>query len=532
MKAICVLYGGDLKPQAFEALPNGKSAFSMAAEVSLRFPGVEKTVLLCNEEASKNEIVNSADFSYVEKVCSPSPLWTKKSLLEEITRLAAGYTFVYFAWADCPLLDSELAASLAIRHTRYAADYSYSDGLPYGFAPELLSASTAGILSVIAKDDETPVSRDALFSVIQKDINSFDIETEISSVDLREHRLCLAADNKRNFKLLSNLMQAGLSSSTDAENVIGKNLHLLRTLPAFYNIQIVSDCPQTCALCPWPKYRAKSGSAIMAKNDFTKLLDKIEDFSGDAVISLSLWGEPALHPEKIALMQEVLSRRSLSLLIETSGIGWKEEELKTLSDLASNAALRINGFSPISWIVSLDAYDPERYKEVRGAGFAEAKNTAKKLFELFPSSTYVQALRVSGFEDDIEKFYRYWKDEGLPPEVNQAIKKDGSHIIIQKYDHFSGALPDLSTSDLRPLKRLPCWHIQRDMNILVDGTVPCCREDLGALEGNASMQILGNALTGFLSDIWKNGQELYREHCACEYSSICANCDEYYTYNF
>jgi len=512
MKALSVLYGGRLGTEK--------------ASVTF-FPGAEKTVFF-GIEGEGRELPPGVD-----AVLRPS--WTKKSLLEAIALVSAGYDFVYFAWADCPLLDPALASALARRHLRYAAEYSYADGWPYGFAPELLSPGTAGILAKIIGDDDGPVERDALFSVIQKDINAFDIETEISPVDLRHFRLGFTTDSKRNRLLLSRFMEAGVKTASDAETAITEKPELLRTLPAFFNIQVTAACPQACSYCPWPE-RGGTGQDCMPKAAFAVLLDKIADFAGDAVISLSLWGEAALHPDKIELAEMVLSRPSLSLIIETSGIGWKPEELKALAGAASRAAPRVNHQAPLSWIVSLDAHDPQRYKEIRGPGFSEARACAKMLLELFPLSAYVQAVRVKGFEDDIEQFYRYWKSEEAPG------RKDGSHIIIQKYDDFAGALPKLQASDLSPVKRRPCWHIQRDMNILLDGSVPCCREDLAAIgkpgagrtgtNENGDKPLWGNALSEDLGLIWERGAAVYKEHCACEYKGICADCDEYYTYNF
>jgi spiro-SPASM protein len=184
--------------------------------------------------------------------------------------------------------------------------------------------------------------------------------------------------------------------------------------------------------------------------------------------------------------------------------------------------------APLSWIVSLDAHDPERYREIRGPGFSEARSAAKTLLSLFPRDAYVQAVRVRDFEDDIENFYRSWKVE---PEVPAAGRKDGSHIIIQKYDDFAGALPKMQAAGLSPVKRRPCWHILRDMNILLDGSVPCCREDLGALKGEGG-KAWGNVFTEDLAVIWERGAALYLEHCKDGYSGVCGQCDEYYTYNF
>jgi spiro-SPASM protein len=264
----------------------------------------------------------------------------------------------------------------------------------------------------------------------------------------------------------------------------------------------------------------------MDKASFGALLDKIAAFSSDAVIDLSLWGELSLHPDKMELIRMALAKPELSLVIETSGLGWKASEFEELAALAAKAPARKNPVlpgAPLSWIVSLDTADPERYKEARGPGYAEAMDSAKKLLCLFPGHAYVQAVRVKGFEDDIEKFYRYWK-EAVPG-------KSQSHIIIQKYDDYCGALPKLQASDLSPVKRLPCWHLMRDMVILIDGTVPVCKEDSAAL-GDAGGRTLGNAFNDPFEEIWKKGEALYLDHGALKYPGPCAECDEYYTYNF
>jgi len=232
MKALCVLYGGRLEPEAFgKALPGGKSAFSMALDAAGSFPGVQKTMFFGTEGMDYPGLSPN-----IETILMPS--WTRKNLLEELSKASAAYDLTYFAWADCPLLDPALAGALVERHLRFHAEYSYADGWPYGFAPEILTPGTAGILAKIAEGDNGPVERDTLFYVIQKDINAFDIETEISPVDLRPYRLSLSADNKRNLLLLSRLMEAGLRSASEAEKYICEKPQLLRTLPAFFAIAI------------------------------------------------------------------------------------------------------------------------------------------------------------------------------------------------------------------------------------------------------------------------------------------------------
>jgi spiro-SPASM protein len=524
MNALTVLFAAHAAPQAFEPAFSGNSAFGLALEGARRFPGTKKLVLLGREGA------DYPDPGEAEWVLRPQ--WTVKDFLSELSRLSRAFDLCYVAWADCPLLDAALAGAIKERHLRYAAEYSYADGWPYGFAPELLSPETPGILARIlenAGEEGGPVERDSLFTVIRRDINAFDIETEISPVDLRQYRLSLAADSRRSLLLLRGLMAAGLKDAAGAADLIAGKPELLRGLPNFFALQVSAACPQSCSICPWPAYRdggrgnpPAAGGPFMEEEAFGTILDKITDFTEDGVIDLSLWGELALHPRKTALIRGVLERPGLSLIIESSGLGWKREELETLAEEARRAPKRLNRMAPVSWIISLDAQDPARYREVRGPGYAEAAECARTLFGLFPGDSYVQAVRIRGFEEDIEGFYRYW----------QGIAPGTEYIIIQKYDHFCGALPRLSASDLSPVIRRPCWHLQRDMNILLDGTVPFCREDLGCLEGKAALGVLGNVFTGDIETLWARGEALYREQTRKQYRDICGDCDEYYTYNY
>jgi spiro-SPASM protein len=500
MNGLAVLYGGSLNQTAFENVLAEKSAFECTQEKAALLPEVRKSIVLTDEPTAPECALESV----VRNV------WTKRILLETLAAVSKGFDFLYFVWADCPLLDPALAAALAKRHCAYRADYSFADGYPQGFAPEILSATTAERLLKLAFDDG-PVERDALFSVLQKDINAFDIETEIAPVDFRSFRLLFAADSKRNLLLIRRFVEAGFSTAADVGRFVAETPALLRTLPAFYPIQVAAPCPQSCAICPYPA-EARTEKNYMPPERFEQTLDKIEAFSGDAVIDLSLWGELSLHPQKIGLIGAVLARSALSLVIETSGIGWKADELVLLANTAGAAAARENRMPPLSWIVSLDAFDAKRYREVRGAGMVEALETVKTLAGLFPN-TYVQAVRVSGAEDDIEQFYRYWKSAGIK-------------VIIQKYDDFCGLLPARRVSDLSPLERRPCWHLMRDMPVLIDGRVPYCRED--ALKG----AVLGNVFSEDLAAMWARGDALYQKHCAGAYPELCTVCDEYYTYNF
>ncbi|MDR2467386.1 MAG: spiro-SPASM protein [Spirochaetaceae bacterium] len=516
MDAIAVLFGGALRESAFEELESGKNAFGLTLECAAALDNVSKVVLLVNEDFDEGRIPGFIE--HIELIKKPA--WTTKSFFETLSAAAADFDFIYYAWADTPLLDGGLAAALVARMNRFAAEYAYADGWPDGLAPELLLPSTIAFLARLNGDAELPIERQTVFNVLQKDINSFDIETEIAPVDLRNHRLNLAADSKRNLLLIKRLRNAPWSDYRCAEKVLGEKPSLLRTLPAFFPVMVASRCPQRCSFCPYDGSTERPVEFMALKN-FESVLDKIVGFAGDGVIDLSLWGEFALHPEKEQLIEAVLARRELSLIIETCGLGWDAPLLDRLASSASTAAARENGMAPLSWIVSLDAAAPSRYRTLHGEGFEEATALVTTLLRLFPGAVYVQAIRVRDAEDDIEQFYRFWTEAG-------------AKVIIQKYDDFCGMCAQLRAGDISPIIRNPCWHLMRDMPILIDGTVAACRTaSLGVMSSEKGMiQALGNIFTEEPGVIWERGTERYHEHCEGRWTTLCGQCDEYYTYNF
>ena len=495
MKNIAFINGIDLRPPALRPLVEGKSAFARALEFGTSLPGVVETVVCLSRPvelpAGCRSVVRSS--------------WTVTDLLSEMSAAAEGHEAVFYHYADCPFLDAELAARMHANHVRYWADYTFADGYPYGVTPEIFTREAVNRLRGMA-DAGGELRRDSLFTVVKKDINSFDIETEISPYDMRLLRLSLTADSERNYLLLSRIAAAGIRDAQGACTFLRENQEAHRTLPAFFPIQIVERCPQACTYCPYPlaggDILTKTGS--MPVESFSLLVKKIAGFAGDAVIDISLWGEPSLHPRIQDIIGAALDEPGIDLVIETSGIGWEPGIF---------SRIKAGREKQPRWIVSLDASNEASYRKLRGEGFAEATRTAEELLGLFPGRTWVQAVRMKENDEDLDVFFRAWK-----------ARTD--NVIIQKYDAFSRMLPDRLVADLSPLKRFPCWHLKRDMAILLDGTVPLCREDI-----RASVK-LGNALKDDLSAVWESARGIHRSHLSGEYPGICASCDEYYTYNF
>jgi spiro-SPASM protein len=517
MKLAAFIYAGSLTPFALEPIAKGGSAYERALSFAKGLPGLE-SLTVAEGKLALPELCPSRAGLRFERIRRED--WSLELLLAAMEKAGEGADALLFAWADEPFLDPGLAAKMLEDFRRYRAEYGFADGYPVGLAAEILAPSVLpAVRKLAAGQDAAPeIRRDSLFTTIQRDINAFDIETDISPLDLRELRLELACDTKRDRLLVERLAGAGVADATSALELIPARMDLLRTLPAFVQVQVASGCPQACKLCPYPLF---GGDILSLRRDmergrFAALLDQVVELCGDAVIDISLWGEPAMHADIGGIIDEVLARPGLSLIVETSGLGW---DGRLVGALAARAAGRID------WVVSLDAWSPELYAELRGEGYEEAIAFAERLVGLFPGCAHVQMVRALENEAELEAFWRGWKK-----------RLDG--VIVQKYSRQAGLLPERKVSDLSPLSRRPCWHLKRDLSVLVDGTVPLCRDfshgDI--ILGNA-FEAKGGRPAG-LAAAWEAGAAYHDRHIAAcreggseSFPAPCEACDEYYTYN-
>jgi spiro-SPASM protein len=520
MKNLAVANALALNAHALEAIPPGESALKRVGRYARELPGVDRTVLLLpgGDSAPQGAEADAKELGFQIQILKGNSIG---ELLRTLQSLADGYDNLFYFFADCPLLDLSLSTRMLDSHGKYYADYTFADGYPYGLSPEILKPAVLAPLLALASKTESEGAeagafaaeaesiraqdRGALFELIKKDINAFDIETELSPVDLRMLRAELCADRKRNLMLVERVVEAGAEDGQAVCRLLEERPEILRTLPAFFTVQIVAGCPQLCSYCPYPRFGIEE-TGMKGQMDlkvFAGLLDQIQAFCEDATLSVSLWGEPAYHSAFADLAAAVQAKR-FRLIVETSGIGWQEGVFSRIAK---------KNLPGLDWIVSIDSRDAEEYRSLRGEGFEEAHRTVETLQSLFPGCVYPQAVRMNENEEGLENFYRYWKNQG-------------GKVIVQKYDPFCGFLPDRRVTDLSPLKRFPCWHLKRDVAVLMDGSVCLCREDL------KGEHVLGNIAKQSLEEIWAAGDRFYRDHLQERYPELCKKCDEYYSFNF
>ena len=420
---------------------------------------------------------------------------------------------LWWFWADAPLISPTISKEVSRLYGEHRADFAFADGYPKGISPEILFLPRLTSLRQLARMHGQAANRDGLFEVIQKDINSFHIETHISEGDHRQRRLELHGEYRRTHLLVRRLAEPILASESartwsdeDFESTFEESRISQRSIPAHLYLQINARCPHACSYCPYPQINPGhlTDSRLMKLDRIRQLVDSLVEFMPEGTISLSPLGEPGLHPEILPIIRYLDEESPYEVLVETTGVGWQTETVNSLCERPPTKT---------KFVIGLDTNDPERYKRLGKTNMEEAQNLARGLLGAMPDKVYVQTVRVQGAEEDMLDFYRDW--EKITP-----------NIIIQKFDSYAGLLPDQKVVDLQPVSRFPCWHLKRQLTVLVDGTLVRCKEDI------QSKHAVGNVFSDPIAALWEKLEPVYDAHRAGSYPDECGTCDEYYTFAF
>ena len=492
---------------------------------------------------SAKELCLSAAKSFGFEVRTISGCTTIGELLEELDKICreSQSDSLIFSYADCLFLNKSLTLGLLDTHKDYKAEYTFAEGYPEGFAPEVLDKGTLAILNELAKTSaketgDQKISRHSIMDIIKTDINSFEVETVLAPVDWRLFRFAFDCRKKENFIACQKLYEEfskdisaeeGFANADPVElsKAAAKNPGILKTIPAFYNLQLAQKCQGKCSYCPYPAalkqkegLEAATATKIMDFNKVCTLIEQIAQYSAEAVVGLSAWGECFNHPDLLKIIDKILSFEGLSVFIEADGCSIPENFALELSKIVNAAAERTNGWQKVMLVISMDGFTAQTCANLRGSDFNLEKSVeaVKKLQEAIPDCVYPQFVRMNANEAELENFFRYWKEK------TNASK---GNFIIQKFNSFAGLLKNEEPADLSPLERNICWHLRRDLTILYNGDVPLCHSRL--LD-----DIKGNVFEEGIPAVWEKLNDELKNHIDQNYCEKCGGCDEFYTFNF
>jgi len=431
----------------------------------------------------------------------------------QILEKYSDYENYLFADLSSPFLEVTLGIEMVERNNEEISHYTYGEHYPKGIAPEVLSLEALKILHKVASGNNKPLDNEAIFDLMGIDINSYDVEIVVSAEDFRRYRLDFRAiklENRRLIEKFAQQFKADISSLSYEEltQLILENPNLLRTVPGFVEIDLSENCNLSCSYCPREAMglKGEDNSVFMDMPHILQLGNQLQELSPDAVVSFSPFSEPLLHPQIKEIVTAFVDR-GFKVIIETNGSLLTSELIKFFSDF---------DFEKLVVIVSLDHLNQKEYLEYKGSDyFEQVIDSIKELLALKNRNSFIQILNMEGLSDKLDEFYEFWHDYR-------------DNILPIKYNDFAGKLPSKNGADLSPLTRHSCWHLQRDIQIRLDGSVGHCKQDL-FLDKRA-----GNVFDEGLAKVWNKLGDFYDDHVVDSTKEFapCKDCDEWYTYNF
>ncbi len=415
---------------------------------------------------------------------------------------------------DSPFFDHEILKEMLDVHVKYLAEFTFSENLPEGFACEIISHE---LINQVPDIDEKTLP---LGKVIRANINKFDVELFYKEPDIRNKRISFRLNNKRDRRIMENLcnIKKTIPQYSEIKSLIESNPETLFISPSYLELELTGKCSLDCIFC-YRKALSSPGHGNMEVGAFNKILEGMHDFSLPYTLCFTGSGEPMEHPGFYSFMETALKEDLVEqLVIETNGI-LADSNFKSFMSKTENSRIKI--------IVNNNGIDKESYQKYHGTdAFDLVLKNIISLKELnsMEERVYIQIMKINetdefSNENDIksylDKYYDFWEGQKIP-------------IILQKQNTYFGRIPDRKYSDLSPVKRTPCWHLQRDLYILSDGTVSFCKQDI---DGSYPC---GSIKTMTLKEIWdKQGQYFIDNYNKCFTDEPdCRNCDEWYTFNF
>ncbi|OHD65397.1 MAG: hypothetical protein A2176_15700 [Spirochaetes bacterium RBG_13_51_14] len=403
--------------------------------------------------------------------------------------------------ADSPFLDVSVIKEMIELHLKYLAEFTYSENLPPGFSCEIVSKD---LISAIPDFSEKTLP---LQQVIKSNINKFDIEIYYKDPDIRDTRISFLSGSPRDRRIMEHIYRLlnAVPAYEEARHVIEQNPEVLYVSPSYLEIELTGRCDLDCLFCYRNTLSPMHGD--MDPGIFKRIIEQMRHFGLPYTVCFGGSGEPLMHANFYEILAAATDEPLIqTIVIETNGIYADANYRSVIMDAGPK----------IKTIVNINGMNADTYAKIHGRDYFErVRQNALDLREAAGDRLYIQIMKIKDTEPYLDAYYDFWEKHSIP-------------IILQKQNTFLGRIADRRYSDLSPLDRIPCWHLQRDLYITADGSVSFCKQDVN---GDVSR---GNIIDGTLVDIWKTKKPDFISEYKKNYPTRpdCRSCDEWYTFNF
>lgn len=501
-------------PYTSHVISNGSSALSrtihLAYNVDITFNN--KIILRINTDESSMPLHLREEFTVVDLENSTSAFI--EYLFSQMSDETDSSEHICITWADNLLQYAPLYKKIWDMHITYHAHYTYAEGYPRGVSPFFVSRKCVQLMRGIIHNTEDrstqqyihTLSRESLFSVMEMNINEFDIEMCLAKQDMRDLRMSLTGDTRRNFVIGKQLLENKLENPDEIYEMYYTSPQLFRGPPCYVYFQITNTIvPRSYVPLQINEgLEIASEEACISVDTFKVYVQKIVDFTPETTLCLGYNGEVLSHPHFCDIL-EIACKTCKEVYIETTGRGWRAH--------AEHSAWTQPWATHVTWIVSMDSNNPHTYQLIHNTDMDEVSSFIDFLISKVDSEKiFVEAVRMPENEDDLESFMTYWTDKGV-------------HPIIKKYNDYCTSLPDKKVVDMSPIKRFACHHLARDLTVLLNGKITMCAQAM------RPSHIVADLETQSMEEIWQANDVRFVDHVNNKFEDICGTCDEYYTVN-
>lgn len=255
--------------------------------------------------------------------------------------------------------------------------------------------------------------------------------------------------------------------------------YIVEDFPIHLDLETITTCNLKCFMCFQsfdPPKRMKMESEL-----FKKVIDEGVK-TGLCSIKTQYRGEPLLDKRMADMVRYAKDKGIIEVMFNTNATLLSEETARALIEAGLDKL-----------ICSVDGYTKEVYESVRiGANFENVLNNIKSLQSLKKSMgskkpiVRVQMVDTPRNHHQIDGYIKFWGEIAEQVAVEDMLDWEAK----EENDTV--------------LKSFACAQLWQRLIVTADGDVlPCCRAMRG---GNEKLEILGNAYTESLEDIWKGNK--------------------------
>ena len=268
-----------------------------------------------------------------------------------------------------------------------------------------------------------------------------------------------------------------------------------RILPRRVTIETIFGCNASCRMCPinLPTSRKKG---VMPLELFYKIIDEFEPYR-DHLNMMDLFGlgEPLLDPYIIERIRYVKNKGFKNLAISTNADLLTFEKQDALLEADIDTIL-----------ISIDGTTKEIHEGIRrGVKFERVVENVQSLIRKRDASRFltrfvIRFIKQKDNQHQLDDFIKFWE---------LKLSKD-KRDFVAVYNLHSWGGEMCSKKDIlgatpydKAIEESPCHHMFYTMNILADGTVPLCSEDVVRVIHNS-----GNVKEQFCLDVFNSKEFL------------------------